>query len=97
MSTTFELSEIKDYWCVVAIDQDDLCYIIKSSKDAIADDMFPEGHCLDDNCIDCALISDKPMGIYRLLLEPTYDGEGADRYIDGGAVTEVTLLYTLSE
>jgi hypothetical protein len=103
MSTTFELSEIKDYWCIVALIDNDYenILILKASKDVYKDSMFntsAEGvFGVEDNGLDDEWINGRPNGVYYLVLEATYDEDDGEKFIDGAKATEVRLLYQLPD
>jgi len=93
----FELSEVKDYWAIVSLASsiDEGRYreilIIKSSKDCADNCVFDNGITADDNGLDTKWAKDHLEGVYRLTVEPIFDGDGV---IEDIKVTSITCLYT---
>ena len=84
----------KDYWCIVAIDEDEEMWILKQSKDASNDDILITYESASCNEIDTKWADDEPQGIYKLELEPVLDSDGD---IESFNVPKHDRLYEITE
>jgi hypothetical protein len=84
-----ELSEVKDYWCIVAIDDECCGIVLKQSEDSKNDDIAPEWT-INDNCFEGNLEDLDGAGVYKLTLEVINDDNGD---IDVIKIAKIEQLY----
>jgi hypothetical protein len=94
---SFELSELRDYWCIVSYTKhNDRLLIIQESNDVFEAEMFLDiyGEDLDKNWTE-----NTQSGIYRLALDPVWETDNVtkERYISGGKPSSVGLLMYLED
>lgn len=88
-----DISEDKNYWCLVVVDTDESVWIVHQSSDTLKDEIFTDGINAIDNGIDVSWADGKPAGLYRLLVVPVYDKDDDGRYVSDVDVTDPTLIY----
>lgn len=94
----FALVDIKEYWCIVSInDRKDEVRIVRYSPDLLESDWIDSDD-LEYNVIYWDQQCDQAPGLYRLTLEPTYeDKDFADQeaVFDSLRTAAFEVLYTL--
>ncbi len=84
---TIEVSELKDYWCIVSYNGASVL-VIALSEDLQDDDLICDGPYADDNGIDCDWTRDAVPGLFHLVLKYTDDCDDIE-------VESKTMLYAI--
>lgn len=106
MSEAFALEELKEYWCIVSVNDDkDDARVLRLSEDARNDDVmsFCNGTPLDESSINQEWVEDwidaedTISGVYKLVLEPSYIEyvDESTKEFENLDVTKVEVLYAL--
>jgi hypothetical protein len=106
MTEVFALEEIKEYWCIVSLNDDkDDARVLRLSEDIRNDDVltFCNGTHLDESKLEQMWIEDwidedeTISGVYKLHLDPIYieDDEDNTREFAFLNVTKIEMLYAL--
>lgn len=93
----FELSEVRDYWCIVSYTKhNDQVLIIQESKDSLEVEMFIDVYGED---LDLDWTDGISSGIYHLALDAVWETDilTKERFIAGAKPTTVTLKMQLEE
>jgi hypothetical protein len=81
----FTLKEEKEYWSIVAFNEDKYGYVMQSSSDMVSDGIF-NWTALEDNDIDLRL----PLGMYKIHFDVIW---GEEDEIEEIKILETEILY----